>query len=425
MGKFLETFDVAVIGGGPAGIMAAGRAAELGAKVILLEKNKTLAQKLLLTGNGRCNLTQNQLDNRKFVKKIGLNGKFLFSSLSRFGPKKTMQFFKSKNLLLKIEEDERVFPKSDCAKDVLKILQKYLETQKVKIFYEADIINFKLKNKQIKKIKLVLSKAKGLKNGIIQARNYIIATGGKSYPITGSTGDGYQWLKKMGHTIIDIAPALVPIKIKENWIKDLQGLSFKNIAINIFQNNKKKVTYFGEMIFTHFGLSGPIILNASKEIGEFLKKGKVEIKIDFKPTLNFQQLDEQLQNDFQRNANKNFENYLCKLFPKKMISIIIKLLEINANKKINAITKEERKNLINFLKETKISVLGLMGYDQAIITSGGINLKEVDSKTMRSKIIDNLFFAGEILDLDGPTGGYNLQICWSTGYTAGTYASIK
>ncbi|MBU0646859.1 MAG: NAD(P)/FAD-dependent oxidoreductase [Patescibacteria group bacterium] len=416
MQEILEIFDVVVIGGGPAGMIAAGKAAESGAKVALLEKNKNIGQKLLLTGNGRCNLTQNQFNVSEFIKKIGLNGKFLFSSLTCFGPEKVMYFFESRNLSLKIEKNEKIFPVSDQADDVLKVLKKYLDEQKVKIFYESEVIDFELENNRIKNLKL--------KDKIIQATNYILATGGKSYPLTGSTGSGYLLAKKMGHTIVDLIPSLVPIKTKENWIKELSGLSFKNIAITIFQNSKKQNTYFGEMIFTHFGLSGPIILDASRDIGKFLKNGEVKIEIDFKPEFNFQQLDEYLQADFKKDANKNLKNYLLKFFSRKMVEIVIKLLKINADKKINEITKEERKNLIHFLKETKLSVEGLMGYDQAIITSGGVSLKEVDPKTMRSKIIDNLFFAGEILDLDGPTGGYNLQICWSTGYVAGINSAI-
>ncbi|MDD5625983.1 MAG: NAD(P)/FAD-dependent oxidoreductase [Patescibacteria group bacterium] len=417
MQETIEIFDVAVIGGGPAGMMAAGRAAELGASVVLLEKNNNLGKKLLMTGKGRCNLTQNQPDNREFIKKIGANGKFLFSSLACFGPEETMQFFKSHNLPLKTERGKRVFPTSDRAEDVLKVLQRYLKENKVKFIYGSEIFDFKLENQHIEKIKL--------KDGFVQARNYIIAVGGKSYPTTGSTGDGYQWAKRMGHTIIETNPTLVPVRTNESWIQYLQGLSLKNVAINIFQNNKKQATRFGEMIFTHFGLSGPIILDASREIGELLKKGEVEIEIDFKPALDFKQLDERLKRDFQESANKNFENYLPQLVPKKMIGVVIKLSGIIANTKIHAITKEERKILVHLLKEMKVSVVGLMGYDQAIATSGGVSLKEIDSKTMKSKIIDNLFFAGEILDLDGPTGGYNLQICWSTGYAAGTHAAEK
>jgi len=259
----------------------------------------------------------------------------------------------------------------------------------------------------------------------LYAKNYILSTGGKACPVTGSTGDGYQWAREMGHQIIRLSPALVPIKIKELWVKDIQGLSLKNTQINIIQNNKKQDSRFGEMLFTHFGLSGPIILDASKKIGELLDKGKVIIEIDLKPAMDFIQLDERLQRDFQKNTKKDFKNYLPMLLPKKIINTIIHLSGINPKRKINSISREERKTLVNLLKGLRLTVDGLMGYDQAIITSGGVNLKEIDPKTMRSKIIDNLFFAGEIINLDGPTGGYNLQICWSTGYAAGTHAAEK
>jgi len=414
MQEFLKTFDVAVIGGGPAGIMAAGRAAELGAKVILLEKNKDLARKLLLTGKGRCNITQNQPNSKEFVKKIGPKGKFLFSSLASFGPEKVIAFFEARNLPLKTERGGRVFPVSDRSEDVLHTLKRYLKENGVRIACESDVVDFELKNNRIRILKL--------KNRTIEARSYILATGGKSYPATGSTGDGYRWAKKMGHTIIDPTPALVPVKTKEDWVKNLQGLSLKNVAITIFQKNKKQDARFGEMLFTHFGLSGPIILDVSKKIGELLKGGDVTIEIDLKPALDFQQLDERLQRDFKKNANKNFENYLPELLPQKLIGVTVELLGIDVKKKIHSITKEERKKMIHLLKGMKVTVEKLMGFDQAIVTSGGVNLSEIDSKTMRSKIIENLFFAGEILDLDGPTGGYNLQICWSTGYAAGTHS---
>ncbi len=395
-------------------MMAAGRAAELGAKVILLEKNKHLARKLLITGKGRCNITQNQPDSREFVKKIGPKGKFLFSPLDSFGPEKVIAFFEARNLQLKTERGGRVFPVSDRSEDVLHALKKYLEENGVRIACESEVADFELKNNRIKILKL--------KNGTVQARSYILATGGKSYPLTGSTGDGYQWAKKMGHTIIDPSPALVPVKTKENWVKNLQGLSLKNVAITVFQKNKKQDARFGEMLFTHFGLSGPIILDVSKKIGELLKKGGVTIEIDIKPALDFQQLDDRLQRDFKKNANKNFGNYLPELLPQKMIGTAIELSGIDAGKKIHSITREERKKIIHLLKGMKVTVENLMGYDQAIATSGGVNLIEVDSKTMRSKIIENLFFAGEILDIDGPSGGYNLQICWSTGHAAGTHS---
>lgn len=417
MNKNEQKFDVAVIGGGPAGMMAAGRAAELGAKVVLIEKNKSLGRKLLITGKGRCNITQAEFDDREFIEKLGKNGKFLFSSLNAFGPRKVIEFFEERGLKTKTERGGRVFPASDKAVDVLNILADYLKKNNVKIVLDQEVLGFNFSKEKIESVKL--------KNETIFADNFILAVGGKTYPITGSTGDGYGWAKEAGHVIIEPNPSLVPIKIKEEWVKDLQGLSLKNISINIFQNNKKQDSKFGEMLFTHFGISGPIILDASKEIGELLKKGEVKIEIDLKPALDLSQLDERLLRDFEGNQKKDFKNYLPELLPQKMIETFLKLSEIDPHKKLHFITKEERKKILHLLKEMKLTVEGLLGFDQAIITSGGVDLKEVDSKTMQSRKIENLYLTGEILNLDGPTGGYNLQICWSTGYAAGTYSVSK
>lgn len=417
MSKDEQKFDVAVIGGGPAGMMAAGRSAELGARVVLIEKNKGLGRKLLITGKGRCNITQAEFDDREFIEKLGKNGKFLFSSLNAFGPKKVIEFFEERGLKTKTERGGRVFPVSDKAVDVLNILADYLKKNNVKIMLEQEVLGFNFSKEKIKSVKL--------KNETIFADNFILAVGGKTYPITGSTGDGYEWAKEAGHSIIDPYPSLVPIKIKEEWVKELQGLSLKNISINIFQNNKKQDSRFGEMLFTHFGISGPIILDASKKIGELLRKGEVKIEIDLKPALDLSQLDKRLLRDFEGNQKKDFKNYLPELLPQKMIETFLKLSEIDPHKKLHFITKEERKKILHLLKGMKLTVEGLLGFDQAIITSGGVDLKEVDSKTMQSRKIENLYLIGEILNLDGPTGGYNLQICWSTGYAAGIYSVGK
>ncbi|MBU1137000.1 aminoacetone oxidase family FAD-binding enzyme, partial [Patescibacteria group bacterium] len=261
-----------------------------------------------------------------------------------------------------------------------------------------------------------------LKDKEITAHSYILATGGKSYSRTGSDGKGYKWAQKMGHKIIDLKPALTPIDIKEDWSKDLQGLSLKNVNVSVFQNNKKQDSRFGEMLFTHFGVSGPIIIDLSKKIGELLKTGKVILKIDLKPGLDVKTLDKRLQRDFK--SNKDFKNYLPDLLPKKMGDLALRLTGINKNKKVNSISKDERKKIIEMLKGLTLTVKKLVGFNWAIVTSGGIDLKEIDSRTMKSKIIENLYFAGEIVDLDGPTGGYNLQICWTTGYAAGASAEF-
>ncbi|MDP1833953.1 MAG: NAD(P)/FAD-dependent oxidoreductase [Candidatus Moranbacteria bacterium] len=436
----IEKFDIMVIGGGPAGMMAAGRAAELGAHVALLEKNGSLGRKLLITGKGRCNLTQAEFDDKEIIKKFGRNGKFLFSALAAFGPEEVIRFFEDRTVPVKIERGGRVFPKSDRAQDVLRALERYLETRpvgnpenKVEIIYDADVAGFDVapaaSGGKIASVKLAekgymsAEKQAMMPARRIYADKFIICTGGKSYPATGSTGDGYQWAKNLGHKIIPPAPALVPVKTKEAWVKDVQGLSLKNVTIDLWQDNKKQDSRFGEMMFAHFGLTGPIVLDLSKKIGELMEKGEVAIAIDLKPALDHDQLDARLQRDFKENSNKDFINYLPELLPQKIIAIIINLSGIDPRKKINSVTKEERKKLVGLLKDLRLTADGTTGYNQAIVTSGGVDTKEVDPKTMRSRIVDNLFLAGEILDLDGPTGGYNLQMCWSTGYAAGTYAA--
>jgi predicted Rossmann fold flavoprotein len=411
----MEQFDVVVIGGGPAGMIAAGRVGESGAKVALLEKNDSLGRKLLITGKGRCNITQAEFNDAEFIKTLGKSGKFLFSSLSVFGPEEVIEFFQKRGLKTKIERGGRVFPVSDRSRDVLNVLEKYLKDNNVKIFYNVEVKGLEQEKDRIKSINIG-------KNSIT-AQNYILCTGGKAYPATGSTGEGYAWLEQMGHTIISPTPALVPLRTKETWPQAAQGLSLKNVGVSLWQKGKKQTERFGEMLFTHWGVSGPIILDLSHEAGELLKKGQVELVIDLKPALNLEKLDERLKRDCQLFSNKNFRNYLPELLPQKLINPIIELSHIAPDRKINSLRKDERKELAKIVKNLKLTITQLLGFDHAIVTSGGVALKEIDSKTLRSRIVPNLFLAGEIIDLDGPTGGYNLQICWSTGYAAGTYAA--
>lgn len=405
-------YDLIVIGGGPAGMMAAGVAAENGAKVLLLEKNDRLGIKLLITGKGRCNITNAELNTKNLVDIFGKNGRFLFSALNKFSNQDIINFFNSRGLDTKIERGKRVFPQGDSSLDVLAVLKNYLAEGHVKIQTKTQIKSIIKKDNLISKI-ILADKSE------LQAKKYIIATGGKSYPMTGSSGDGYIWLKNLGHSIINPIPALSPILTKEKLVKELEGLSLKNVNINVYQNNKKIDWRFGEALFTSDGLSGPIILDMSKNIGLALKQGEVKLEIDYKPSLDFKTLDKRLQNDFIRSNNKLFKNSLDDLLPKKLIPLIIKLSDINPEKKANAITKDERKKLIHLLKNFELNVKALYGFNKAIVTAGGVSLKELDPQTMQSKIIKNLYLAGEILDLDGPTGGYNLQVCWSTGYLAG------
>lgn len=393
-------------------MMAAITAARNGAEVILIEKNKQLGKKLLLTGKGRCNITNNQEDNKKIIEQFGKNGKFLFSALHQFNTGDAIKFFNDLGLATKVERGQRVFPQSDKAFDVLNVLQKELKRNKVKLLLDTKVIEFVKQNNSIDKI--VTS------SGEIIVDEYIIATGGLSYPLTGSTGDGYAWALELGHQIVKLRPSLVPILVQEGFLRELEGLSLKNVKISIFEAQKCLDSQFGEALFTSKSISGPIIIDLSKKVGELLPR-ILKLSIDFKPALTQNELDLRLQKDFKEFNNKLFKNSLNKLLPKKLIPVIIKLSKIDPEKQVNRINKLERFALINLLKNFQLNVKGLDDFNHAIITCGGIDIKEVDPKTMRSKIINNLLFAGEILDLDGPTGGYNLQECWSTGYVAGSH----
>lgn len=402
---------IAVIGGGPAGMIAAIKASEKG-EVTLFEKNEILGKKLLITGKGRCNLT-NSGTIEEIIEAFGKNGKFLFSSLNQFSNSELMNFFESRGLLLKVERGKRVFPESDKSSDVLKVLEKELEKKEVIIF----------KNAKVNKISY-------LSNGRFEIitdnkndtfDNLIITTGGKSYPKTGSTGDGYVFAKSLGHSVTSLRPFLIPLETNQEDIKEMMGLSLKNVILKVEVKGKIKGEEFGEMIFTHFGISGPIVLTLSNYVVDGFSRGNQPINcyIDLKPALSREDLERRILRDFEKYANKLFKNSLDDLLPKKMIPIIIKRSGIFEEKKVNQISKNERKILIELLKNFKVEISGTRPLSEAIVTSGGISLKEIDPKSMESKIIPRLFFAGEILDLDGVTGGYNLQEAFSTGFLAG------
>jgi predicted Rossmann fold flavoprotein len=408
-------YDIAVIGGGPAGMMAAGRAGELGARVVLLEKMNRLGTKLLITGKGRCNITNKVDSPREMIEVFGKNGKFLFSALNKFGVGEAIDFFSSLGLETKVERGNRVFPVSDKSKDVLAALVKYLDNNKVEIKTGAAVKEIVCRGKHLEKIRLFGGRE-------IIADKFIVATGGKSYPATGSTGDGYTWLSRVGHTVSYLSPALVPILTKEKFVKNLEGLSLKNVEISVFAAGKKIDSRFGEALFTAQGMSGPIIIDISGKIGEILNSHPV-LRVDFKPAIEFAELDERLRRDFDAAPKKMFKSYLEELLPQKLIPVILYLSGIDPRKRANAVSREERKKLLHLLKEFELTIAGLGDYDEAIITAGGIALNEVDPKIMQSKIIDNLYLAGEVLDLHGPTGGFNLQQCWSTGYAAGEGAA--
>ena len=413
---------VVVIGAGPAGMISAITAAKQNNEVILLEKNKMLGKKLLITGKGRCNITSS-LEMDGFIRNVPGNGRFLYSCFENYTNQDIIQMLKENGVEVKEERGNRIFPVSDKSIDVRDAFERELRKNKVTIRKETTVENILQKDGRVIGVKL----SNGEK---INADKVILATGGKSYPLTGSTGDGYKMVKELGHTITDIKASLVPLTAFKDSLelcKELQGLSLRNVGIQIIDKTSNKKIYedFGEMIFTHFGISGPTILSGSshllryKNIDEKLKNGKIELSIDLKPALAEEKLDTRILRDFEVNKNKEIKNSLNELLPQKLIMPIINLLEIDEYKKVNSITKEERTKLVKLLKNFRITIAGFRPIEEAIITAGGISIKEINPKTMESKLIQGLYFAGEIIDVDAYTGGFNLQIAYSTGYTAG------
>lgn len=403
---------VIVIGAGAAGLMASGVAAERGKEVILIEKNDKPARKVMITGKGRCNVTNNCNLINDLIANVPTNGRFLYSAFSRFMPSDTIDFFEDMGVSLKVERGERVFPESDKASDIVDALNSFSQ--------DSDAVRIK---GTVKKLIIENSAVKGVildDERKISADKVIVATGGASYPLTGSTGDGYKFAEQAGHTVTDIKPSLVPLVCHEGFCMDLQGLSLKNIEITVFDTDTYKEIYrdFGEMLFTHFGVSGPLILSASSHMKD-MKERKYEIHIDLKPALTYEQLDKRIQRDFLENSNKNFINALDALLPKKLVPVIVRLSGIKPSTKVNQITKEMRSKLVNILKDMKVTVLRFRPIEEAIITSGGVSVKEIDPKTMESKLCKGLYFAGEVIDVDAYTGGFNLQIAFSTGRLAG------
>jgi predicted Rossmann fold flavoprotein len=404
---------VIVIGGGPAGMMAAISAADK-YKVILLEKNEKLGKKLFITGKGRCNVT-NAKDISEFFENIPVNSNFMYSSLYSFTNQDTMNFFNKLGVKLKVERGDRVFPESDKSSDIIKAFENELHKKNVNIMFNSKVDRIECNGKKITKV--ILKDGKKL-----PADYFIFATGGLSYPKTGSTGEGLLFAKELGHNIINPKPSLVPIEVEEKWVKDLQGLSLKNIKF-IIKDDKGKILYeeFGEMIFTHFGISGPVVLSGSRVVN---LKPNLRAITNLKPALSSEELDKRIQRDFAKNLNKDFKNALNDLLPSKIINTVVQLSGIDESKKVNSITKEERKRLVYLLQNFELKIKGLRPISEAIITSGGIDVKEIDPSTMKSKIIDNLYFAGEMIDVDGYTGGFNIQIALSTGYLAGISVGI-
>jgi predicted Rossmann fold flavoprotein len=399
---------VIVIGAGPAGMMAALQASKKH-DVILLDGNERLGKKLFITGKGRCNVT-NAKDISEFFDYIPGNPHFLYSSLYSFTNNDTMEFFENEGIKLKVERGDRVFPLSDKSSDIIRGLSNALSRTNVKIRLNSKVTNIKFQDKKILSLEINNEE-------YLSADYYIIATGGASYPLTGSRGEGQKFAQMLGHKIVQLTPALVPIEVVDEKIKELMGLSLKNVEITIKENDKKEIyKNFGEMLFTHYGVSGPIVLSGSR----FIEKGKkYRLNIDLKPALNLGELDKRIQKDFSKYLNKDFKNSLDELLPQKLIPVIIEKSGIPENKKVNEITKEERKNLGRIIKELSFDIKGLRPLDEAIVTVGGVDIKEIDPSTMKSRIVNNLSFAGEVMDVDAFTGGYNVQIAFSTGFIAG------
>ena len=422
---------IIVIGGGAAGMMAAVAAAKQGASVTLLEKNEKTGKKIYITGKGRCNVT-NACEQEDFFGHVISNGKFLYSAFSRMDNRMVMDFFEKAGCRLKEERGERVFPMSDHSSDIIAALNREMDKHKVKVLLrtgaeELCVETVKRINEPDQEAEQTIEKrVTGVKlsNGkVLSADAVIVATGGKSYEATGSTGDGYRFAEKLGHTIKEIKPALVPFTVKEDWCMEMQGLSLKNVSITLKKEKKKIYEGFGEMLFTHFGVSGPLILSASSYYVKKYQNEPVTLSVDLKPALTREQLDKRLLRDFDENKNKQFKNCLDGLLPSKMIPVIIKLAGIVPEKKVNEITRQEREKLTELLKNLTMTVTGTRGFSEAIITQGGVHTKEINPSTMESRLVKNLYFAGEVLDLDAVTGGFNLQIAWSTGYLAGSSAA--
>lgn len=409
--------NVIVIGGGAAGMMAAITAVSQGHNVTLFEKNEKLGKKLFITGKGRCNFT-NAGDAEDIFNSVVTNKKFLYSAFNGFSNYDTMGFFGELGLDFKVERGNRVFPSSDHSSDVIGALSRRMKQLGVKVELNTQVDEVIANNGGFSAVKLTDAYNK---KRTVSADKLIIATGGNSYQSTGSTGDGYRFAKSLGHEVTPILPALVPFIVKEEWERDLQGLSLKNVNVTIYDDKKIVYSDFGEMLFTHFGVSGPTVLSASSYAAKIIKNRPLKLVIDLKPALDEQQLDERILRDFEEFKNKSFKNSLDKLLPKKLIPVIVELSKIEPDKKIHDITKQERMTLVKLIKNLTLTLTGLRGFNEAIITQGGVSVKQINPTTMESKLVKNVYFAGEVIDVDAVTGGFNLQIAWSTAYAAGTH----
>lgn len=404
---------VVIIGAGAAGMMAASVAADRGLDVVLVEKNHRVGRKILITGKGRCNIT-NDCEIEELIENVPKNGKFLYSAFYTFTNTNVIEMFNSLGVKTKTERGKRVFPESDKAHDIANALEKQINNKKVKVLLNTKVDKIVSKDNKVEKV--ILNNKKEIK-----CDSVIVATGGLSYPLTGSTGDGYKFAKTLGHTVTDIKPSLIGMEVQENYVSDLEKLALRNISISVYNSKNKKVyDDFGELEFTKYGLDGPVIKSASCRMKDTTKEN-YKIVIDLKPALDEEKLDKRIQKDFQKYTNKKFEKALDDLLPKKLIPIIIKLSDIDPDTVVHQISREQRKNLVKLLKNLTFTLKRYRPIEEAIITSGGIKVSEINASTMESKLVEGLFFAGEVIDVDAYTGGFNLQIAFSTGYLAGYY----
>ncbi len=419
MGEYKSKYDLIVIGAGPSGMMAAGRAADLGARVLLLERNKKYGKKLLLTGGGRCNLTNAEFDTRAFLENFPDAKDFLYSPFSKFSAKDTFNFFEKRGLPLVTEARKRVFPETQKAEDVLRVMQKFVKRNGIEIKTGVRAVSLGKKDGKIVSVKT----SKGVE---YFADNFVIATGGLAAPETGSTGDGFNMLEKLGHTIGRPAPNIVPLTADEKWVRSLSGVTLSFMTIRFLRDGKTKLKKTGKILFTHFGVSGPLILNSSAEVIKLLEKGRVMASIDLFPDTQEGELDKRVLNLFDKNKNKLVRNVLPEMLPAGLAEVIPALPNLKlSDREVNSVTKEERKKLVKTIKNLIFEITGTLGLDKAVIASGGVALEEVDFKNMASKLYPNLYLLGDILDINRPSGGFSLQLCWTTGWVAGTDVGKK
>lgn len=410
-------FEVIVIGGGPAGMMAAGRAAECGARVLLVEKNDSVGKKLRITGGGRCNLTNALPDRILFAEKFGKKGKLLLPALARFDTNATREFFHQRGLPTKIEAENRVFPLSDRADDVADVMKQYISHNDVAIQYHAVVEGFEMKNDTIVGVRV---------NGsVMRAKTYILATGGTSRPETGSSGDGFEWLRRIGHAIVDPNAALVPVTIQDEWVREAQGVSLPVVKLSLVHRGKKQRGQVGKILLTHFGVSGPLVLNMSRSIKKVFGTGKTQLSLDLFPGTDGATLDTRLRNIFASYPNKKIKNSLGDFVPSALTMALLALSHINPDTAVREVTRQERLALCETAKDMRMTVSGFLGLDKAVVSSGGVDVNEVDLRTMQSRLFPSLYIIGDMLDFNRPSGGFSLQICWTTGFIAGENAANK